>query len=84
MFGRLMRFCCLSDVKFGEGKKSFAIGAIVGIVAAFVALLLAIFALWRYKPSVFRDPFKKKDIDCKSRNSIVAHVFTGHCEHTLV
>uniref|UniRef100_A0A7I4AHJ9 Protein kinase domain-containing protein n=1 Tax=Physcomitrium patens TaxID=3218 RepID=A0A7I4AHJ9_PHYPA len=63
MYDFIKCLCAPLDVKFGEGKKSFAIGAIVGIVAAFVALLLAIFALWRYKPSVFRDPFKKKDID---------------------
>lgn len=79
-----MRFCCFLDVKFGEGKKFFVIGVIVGIVVVFVVFLLVIFVFWCYKFLVFRDFFKKKDIDCKFWNLIVVYVFIGYCEYILV
>lgn len=41
------------------------LGAIVGGVVGGVAVLLAMFALYRYKPTVFTDPFQRKKIDCK-------------------
>jgi len=45
------------------GSSKLPLGAIVGGVVGGVAVLLAIFALYRYKPTVFTDPFQRKKID---------------------